>query len=221
MVCMGTGFQIVVYLGVGKGNPKSSDCLDVVMTHWIQWAGYPKFITADRGLHNRGIFAKELSAAGVYCGNIGLEAPYQLGKVERHGDIWKKIMGRVVINKNVRGIEMKLAAAEVNATINEMSRRGGFSPAQWVIGRQPRYAAGEIGSDEATGVNTVQERDGDSSTIFARRMQIRHEAKKAFVHLDSSERVAKAMLRKQAPMVQDYQVGDLISFQHDGLAQPG
>ena len=183
------------------------------MTHWVQWAGYPKYIVADRGLHNRRIFAKELSAAGVYCGNIGLEAPYQLGKVERHVDTWKKLMGRVVINKNIRGIEMKLAAAEVNATINEMSRRGGFSPAQWVIGRQPRYAAGEIGSDEATGVNTVQERDGDSSTIFARRMQIRHEAKKAFVHLDSSERVARAMLRKQAPMVQDYQVGDLISFQ--------
>ena len=42
---------------------------------------------------------------------------------------------------------------------------------------------------------------------------MRYEAKKAFVHLDSSERVAKAMLRKQAPKVQDYQVGDLVSFQ--------
>ena len=98
MSCMGTGFQTVVYLCVGKGTPKSSDCLDVVMTHWVQWAGYPKYIVADRGLHNRGIFAKELSAAGVYCGNIGLEAPYQLGKVERHGDIWKKIMGLSLIH---------------------------------------------------------------------------------------------------------------------------
>ena len=129
MTCMGTGFQLVVYLGAGKGNPKSSDCLDVVMAHWVQWAGYPKFITADRGLHNRGIFAKELSAAGVYCGNIGFVAPYQLGKVERHGDIWKKMMGRVVINKSVQGTEMKLAAAEVIAVINEMTRKGGFSPA--------------------------------------------------------------------------------------------
>ena len=36
----------------------------------------------------------------------------------------------------------------------------------------------------------------DPSTIFAERMDYRHEAKKAFVHADSSTKVAKAMLRK-------------------------
>ena len=96
MLCMGSGCQIEVVLREGKGTPTSSQCLDTFMQHWVSWAGYPSEVTCDRGLNNRGIFAKELAAAGVYVGNIGLEAPYQLGKVERHGDMWKKVAGRTV-----------------------------------------------------------------------------------------------------------------------------
>ena len=85
---------------------------------------------------------------------------------------------------------MKLMAGEVNAVINEMSRKGGFSPAQWVLGRQPRYGGGEQGDDEQAGqIGCIQERV-DPTSEFALRMSYRNEAKKAFVHLDSSERVA-------------------------------
>ena len=55
----------------------------------------------------------------------------------------------------------------------------------------------------------------DPTTIFAERMAIRHEAKKAFVYYDSSARVAKALLRKAAPVLGEYRVGDLISFRRD------
>ena len=55
----------------------------------------------------------------------------------------------------------------------------------------------------------------DPTTIFAERMGYRHEAKKAFVHCVCSERVSKAVLRKQAPIPQDYQVGDPVSFQRE------
>ena len=65
MVCQGTGFQLEVLLRVGKGTPQSSLCLDVFMNHWVSWAGYRKELVTDRGLNNRGIFAKELSAGGV------------------------------------------------------------------------------------------------------------------------------------------------------------
>ena len=46
-------------------------------------------------------------------------------------------------------------------------------------------------------------------------MEYRHEAKKARVHLDSSKRVAGALLRKAAPKVMEYRVGDLVSFQRE------
>jgi hypothetical protein len=48
-------------------------------------------------------------------------------------------------------------------------------------------------------------------------MKIRHEAKKAFARADSSARFAKAMLRKAAPLVRDYRVRDLISFQRERI----
>ena len=71
---------------------------------------------------------------------------------------------------------MRIMAGEVNATINEMSRYGGFSPCQWVLGRTPRYSAGEQGSDELSGqLNAMQEKV-DPTTIFAERMAYRHEA---------------------------------------------
>ena len=91
---------------------------------------------------------KEMSAAGVHCGLIGLEAPNQLGKTERHGGMWKDVAEKVVTAKKLHTLrEMTLLAAETISVMNEMNRSGGFSPAQWVIGRQPRHA-GEIGDDE-------------------------------------------------------------------------
>eukprot|EP00973_Karenia_brevis_P085376 11847813-Karenia_brevis.AAC.1 len=64
IVDTGTRYPIEVVLREGKGTPTSLQRLDAMMQYWISWGGYPKEIVADRGLNNRGIFAKELSAAG-------------------------------------------------------------------------------------------------------------------------------------------------------------
>ncbi len=159
---------------------------------------------------------KEMSYTGIKCANIGLEATYQIGKVERHGSMWKTIAAKVIDAKQVRGEQMMMRLTpEINAVVNEMRRNGGFSPAQWVTGRTPRYAAGEQGDDEQAHMLQALEERVDPSTIFAERMDYRHEAKKAFVHADSSSKVAKAMLRKAAPMIGDYRVGDMIAFQRE------
>ena len=80
MVCMGIGFQIEVLLREGHGTPTSSECLDAIMQYWVAWAGYPKEAVSDRGMNNRGVLAKELSAAGVYPASIGLKLPTNLGR---------------------------------------------------------------------------------------------------------------------------------------------
>ena len=114
---------------------------------------------------------------------------------------------------------MNIVASETCATINELSRHGGISPAQWVLGRTPRYSAGEQGDTETAGmIGAIQEREVPT-TIFAKRMGLRHEAKKAFMYWDSSQRVSNALLRKSAPKAGDYNVGDLISFQRNEKSQ--
>ena len=82
-----------------------------------------------------------------------------LGKGEKKGDVWKKVAGRVIQQRRTVGEKwMRIMAGEVNATVNEMSRYGGFAPCQWVLGRTPRYSAGEQGSDELSGqLNAMQE----------------------------------------------------------------
>ena len=110
---------------------------------------------------------------------------------------------------------MTFLAAEMIAVMNEGMRVGGFSPVQWALRQTQRYGAGEQHNDKLAGqIEWAQERI-DPTTIFAERAMVRREAKKSFVHTDSSKRVAKALLRKAAPKTDEYQVGDLMSFQRE------
>ena len=71
-----------------KGPPASEDCLKIFNQTWTIWAGYPKELHADRGVHNRGAFAKDLGSHGIAISPIGFQSPEQIGTVERHGDLW-------------------------------------------------------------------------------------------------------------------------------------
>ena len=118
-----------MYGNEGKETPSSTTCLDLVLTHWVNWAGYPKQIISDRGLNNRGVFIKEMNAAGVYCSSIGLEVANQLAKVERHGGMWNSMAEVVVVERQItRARMMKIMAAEATAVISIQDRYGGFSP---------------------------------------------------------------------------------------------
>ena len=57
------------------------------MHGWTRWAGWPRLIRCDRGTHNRGIFGSILAKGGVMIRLAGLEAPEQIGRVERRGDM--------------------------------------------------------------------------------------------------------------------------------------
>ena len=90
----------------------------------------------------------------------------------------------------------------------------GFSPSQWVIGRQPRHSA-EIGDDEARrDLGSMSERV-DPTTEFGKRIKIRHEAKKAYVHMDSGRRVQAALTRKAVAEKGDFRVGELVTYQRN------
>ena len=160
IIDMSVGYQIVSLFRAGRGAPTRTECLDVLTQRWASWAGYPKQLIADRGLNNRGAFARELAAAGVYASSTGLEAPYQLGKAERRGGMWKTVAPRVIEQKVFTGHNrMERFVMEVNSAMNEMNRSGGFSPSQWVIGRQPRSSAAERGDDDqALQLGSVEER---------------------------------------------------------------
>ena len=49
-----------------------------------------ELVRCDRGTHNRGVFGSTLAKNGVAIRPAGLEAPEQIGRVERRGAMLKK-----------------------------------------------------------------------------------------------------------------------------------
>ena len=102
-----------------------------------------------RGLHNKGALRIALRANGVEQRFGALEAPEEIGRAERRGDIFKKNLRKVVKVHSVRGKkQMKLAASQVQLTGNTTMKRGGIPAASWVLGKHPRIPGQQTEEDE-------------------------------------------------------------------------
>ena len=96
----------------------------------------------------------------------------------------------------------KIAIAEAVSTKNNLSRNGGFSPSQWVFGTLPRGPGDQFDEQEFADLGPLQGQL-EPSTAFARRAELRASARRAFIREDCGRRVARAVLRKAAPLVEN------------------
>ena len=87
-VCMGTTYDQawIVRESESLGSPSSHACLRPFVLGWTRWAGWPSLVRCDRGAQNRGVCSAILARNGVMIRLAGLEAPEQIGRVERRGD---------------------------------------------------------------------------------------------------------------------------------------
>ena len=157
-VCMGTTFQqaFIVRDGNTNGVPKSSDCLKAFYNGWVRPYGLPNGMVMDRGLHNRGVFSTTLQQKGVTFRQAALEAPEQIGRVERRNAMLKHMMQKVIKDTEATGrdaVDMVLTES-INA-INELARHDGFAPAQWVLSKLPRQPATLGDEREASDIGTM------------------------------------------------------------------
>ena len=72
------------------GSPSSHACLQAFVHGWTRWAGCPKLVRCDRGTHTRGVFGSTLAKNHVVIRLARLEAPEQIGRVERRVAMLKK-----------------------------------------------------------------------------------------------------------------------------------
>ena len=116
-----------------------------------------------------GEFAQTLTEHGVELDGIPLEAPWQLGKCERRGGLFKEIWRRVVQDCQVEGItDSRAIASIVNQVLNETENIEGFSPAQWVLGTISTRVPGNLLIDEERAMLEVQEAAVDPASAMAR-----------------------------------------------------
>ena len=104
-VCMGNTHDQawVVRESETLGSPSSHACLPAFVHGWTRRAGWRKLVRSDRGTHSRGVFGSSLAKNGVMIRPAGLEAPEQIGRVERRGGMLKKMMSKVIKDKHASG----------------------------------------------------------------------------------------------------------------------
>ena len=169
----------------------------------------------DRGLHNRGVLAKYMDEHGIQVHHSPLEAPENIGRVERHGGIAKALFRKVSRETQPLGREqVESVLQEVCTVKNNTSRVGGFSPSQWVLGKAPRLDPSPLSEERFAELGAIEAQHNPES-IFAFQHLARQEAQKAFVYLDCSKRVQRAMTKNASPFPRVFEVGDLVTFRRD------
>ena len=93
MICWGTLYQICVPIP-DKTALTVAKCM---AEHWIRYFGPPTVVISDQGREFVGQQFKEFCGGnGILLHVTDVRAPWQNGRTERHGDIWKKIFTKAM-----------------------------------------------------------------------------------------------------------------------------
>ena len=178
---------------------------------WFLWAGYPQQIAHDQG----GEFVTPewkdlLLQHGIQP--ILSAAPWQRGRIERHGGIIEEMLSRI---DNEMPIENQQqfdeALQQCFHAKNTMSVIDGFSPEQAVLGKASRLPA-SIASDENTAAHLNSMSDDLPSTLFQQKLRMRTAARAAFAKADSSDALRRAMLRRSRGVAHPWACGQLCMY---------
>ena len=114
-------------------NATTLECIEALYKGWIQYFGYPKMIKLDKEGAHRGRQLEEWAEGhGVEVQAVPAESHGQIGQVERLiGTLKRKMLAHL---RSSDGSPEVAAWAMIGAH-NTMSNVGGYSPCQWVFGR--------------------------------------------------------------------------------------
>ncbi|CAE7551345.1 GIP, partial [Symbiodinium necroappetens] len=157
--------------------------------HWLNTFGAPAMIAVD--LENG--LEKSLARVGDWTGtrirNAAGQAHYQAGYTERQGGIWKAIFAKLCDELSVTKAEITLAIGAVSNAKNKLARISGYSPAQHVFGYLPNDPDDLLNGPHA-GDPTEEDIIDDR---HAQEVAMRSAARAAYYHVQSDERVRRAL----------------------------
>ena len=76
---------------------------DAFKQHWLNWASTPEKMVADKGTEYYTDFQAMLSDLGIQYRLVPVEAPWQHGMVERHGQVLADIIQVVALETGIKG----------------------------------------------------------------------------------------------------------------------
>ena len=155
---------------------------------WLRTFGPPEFMILDQGTEFTGAaFQAGLERHCVQPLFIDQDAPFENGVTERRGGLFKNIYYRSRELAQPRDLdEVEALIFEVSWSLQTMCNRSGYSPAQRVLGRQPRVTLDMISDGQTYDLSTT------TDTAWKRAEELRTAARKALIEQDSKERLARA-----------------------------
>ncbi|CAE7354048.1 GIP [Symbiodinium microadriaticum] len=171
-------------------SERATEFIKGIERSWIKQFGVPKMLRIDEA---KGWSSKALRE-WTSMNNITLEiAPAEchnwLGAVERKHQVVRRALEIYMDEKGGRTLShLKEALVYVPGQINNLSFVRGFTPNQWVTGRQPLASTTLSGDLFNPGADPM-----DEPTDFAQLQQVRLAAQQAFLRADTDARLRRSM----------------------------
>ena len=190
---------------------------------WFQPLGIPSAVTLDMGtefISETLMRFMEFHDVAVY--HIPVEAPWENGIAERAGGSLKVVLRAVMHEASAIGepeVQSALSAA-LEAVNGDVEVGGGYSPAQLVLGKQPRTAGAAEPSSFRSRLPSLSMQVKEDE--FARLGAMREMAKLAMVRLHYSQALRRASVARprDQPDWGRYSVGDVVYFFREQKATP-
>ena len=207
IVDYGTTFHIVGKLGGQTGG----EVEEAINSLWIGPYGAPKCIVADlEGGLQTGI-SRLCDWHNIEVKPVAAQGHWQAGMVERQGAWWKAIWDRVIHEMSVdEESEVTLVVPLINAAKNDLRRRHGHSPSQWVFGRGPRVPEDLLDPDNGERVSW----DLSGEARFQRQAALRASARVAFHKSQTDDRLRRALLQRARTTSRPLETGESVHFWH-------
>ena len=194
MLCMylddASSFRVVVpTTGLRSlGSRLARECLD---RGWLSWAGPPDRLYYDK---TKGHLGEEFASLGeefsMELVPVPAEAWWLKARIERAIDFWKDLYSRVNQSCNLtEDDDPFLWTSRITWACNTHLRKNGFSPYQYVLGRNPRVPASVTETLESQKTNLTAHWWVLNDDGARRSEEIRAAASRAFYELDSDEHV--------------------------------
>ena len=186
-------------------DKKADTVIDVVVKNWVLGPfGPPRRFLADNG----GEFANEKYRD--MCENLnievlktGAESPFQNGLCERNHAVVDGMLEKLIADNPE--IDLDIALASAVCAKNSLAMNNGFSPIQLVTGKNPTLPSVLSDNPPALEARSI-------SQAFNERVNAALSARAAFIEVDASARVRRALLKKITMKTEVYHQGDKVFF---------
>ena len=135
------------------------------------------------------------------------QAHWQQGAVERQGQWFRAIWDKTIAHTVPGEEELDYTVAMVCAAKNNLRRKHGYSPSQWLFGREPWTGDGALDEDRAL---LQREELQTPDQVWERKQKIRLAAREAFLQSQAEASTKRALLGRSRVVQREYEPGDYV-----------